>query len=73
MAATAAVLTRQQLDTLSCATPGCDHTTHDGLILSARCHSRRGVQAKYQDGILTFTCGICGSFIAKVAVKESSG
>lgn len=67
------VLTRLMLDKLLCTDPECkeDHTE---MRLSGQCHPYSPVYASYRstNGILLFFCGICGTFVAGVAVADTS-
>jgi hypothetical protein len=62
-------LTRRELDGLSCMTPGCDHTTHDGLVLFGRCHPRAPTVVQYRNGVVRVMCWECRALIAAIAVE----
>jgi hypothetical protein len=55
-----------------CSTPGCDHTSHEGLFLHGRCHPESVADVVYQDGCLTITCSKCKKEIAVVAVARAA-
>ncbi len=61
-------LTRRDLDGAVCAVPGCDHTSHDGLVLVGACHPSGKTRVDYRDGILTVSCGRCSRLIAQIKV-----
>lgn len=61
-------LTRAVLDTQQCANPGCDHTSHEGLVLSGRCHVGAPTVAVYQHGVLSVSCYACGAPVVNIAV-----
>lgn len=63
-------LRRSDLDEMTCAIPGCDHTAHDGLFLHSSCHPQSGTWAEYQPktGVLRVTCVECDLLLAEVAV-----
>jgi hypothetical protein len=54
-----------------CGHPDCT-TPHDqeGLFIGAVCHPGFGVDARYKDGIIAFTCRECEQPVISVAVAE---
>lgn len=62
-------LTRNELDAAHCATPGCDHTSHDGLILTGACHYGAPTIVTYSKGVLTIECAVCRKFVTRIAVS----
>lgn len=64
---------RETLDGMSCAKPGCDHSTHEGLWLHSKCHPPAPTWCYYKDGILTITCAECEKPIAAIVVGTVMG
>jgi hypothetical protein len=62
-------LTTNELDALRCSAPGCT-TDHGPLFLIARCHPQAKVHARYEDGVVTLTCGTCNGHIVRIAVAR---
>jgi len=63
------VLTRAQMDPMTCSVEGCDHADHQGgLVMHARCHVESPTWCAYQDGVLTVTCAECDREVARIAV-----
>jgi hypothetical protein len=62
--------TRKDLDALQCMVPGC---TCGGtiLVLTSKCHSS-GLAASYDksNGVMTFSCYVCGKTVGAVLVAE---
>lgn len=63
-------LYREQLDRMTCQTPGCNHSSHDGMFFHGRCHVQSPTWAEYKDGNLTVTCAECKSVICVIAVAS---
>lgn len=67
------MLYREQLESMGCSTPGCDHSAHDGpLFLHARCHTGAKTRASYEGGVLTITCAVCKAVVAQIAVADEA-
>jgi len=63
---------KEQLDTMKCQTPGCEHRDHDTeIFIRAGCHVEEPVWASYDSGILTLRCSVCDSVIIRVAVASN--
>ena len=62
-------LTRQQLDTMQCGTPGCTEE-HGALYFHGRCHPNAATWAGYADGVVTVRCSVCEQTIVAIAVAE---
>lgn len=58
------ILTRADLDSMSCSTPGC--TNDHQLFFHGKCHPRSPVQASYQEGTIEITCAQCDQLIARL-------
>lgn len=65
-------LTRKELDVTTCATPGCDHSAHSGLVLSGRCHVGAPSKVEYQSGVLYVSCAICETPVVEIAVQAEA-
>jgi hypothetical protein len=63
-------LTCEDLDAQTCAAPGCDHTSHDGLFLHGACHPRAPLVVEYRLGVLTVRCARCTQFVTRIAVAR---
>lgn len=64
--------TADVLDRMSCDTPGCDHTAHDGgLFFHGACHPSAALNAHYQDGVVAMTCAVCKLPVADVRVARA--
>jgi hypothetical protein len=62
-------VTRVELDPLSCAVEGCDHSDHEGgVILSPRCHVGSPTWCSYEDGAVSVACATCKRVVARIAV-----
>jgi hypothetical protein len=61
------VLTRQDLDKLHCAVPGCQ-CTGKPLVFMGECHPHGGQLVAYHDGVLEVRCRECDTFVASVLV-----
>jgi hypothetical protein len=63
-------LHRSELDDMTCQSPGCDHTAHDGMFLHSACHPTAATWAEYQPktGLLRVTCAACDELLAEIAV-----
>jgi len=62
-------LTRVQIDPMTCAVPGCDHTDHDGgMVMHPRCHVGTPTWCSYGNGVLTISCAECDQVVARIAV-----
>lgn len=65
------MLYKEDLDSLPCGNPFCDHTAHDGpMVLKQRCHPGKGTTATYKDGQIEITCRICKQLVAVVAIAR---
>jgi len=66
-----AVLSRRELDPMKCGSPGCE--CPGPLILNARCHPRRPVEASYDwtTGLLTVRCVTCQRLVCRIAVADT--
>lgn len=67
------MVTRETLDRMQCAAPGCDHTAHDSeMYFHARCHPAAGIEASYNRdlGSLRLACTACGKTVVEVAVAR---
>jgi hypothetical protein len=64
-------LTQRELNSVGCETPGCDHTTHDGLYLHSNCHPEMPTWTHYNavSGTLRIECALCGHPIVRIAVS----
>ena len=64
-------LTRRELDPMKCGTPGCDCA--GPLILSARCHLKKGLLVEYDwtTGLLTIACVVCRRPVCAIAVAAA--
>jgi LSD1 subclass zinc finger protein len=67
------VITCVELDAATCSTPGCDHSSHDGvpMTLAGRCHPESATVCAYLDGLLSVKCATCNTAIALVAVAST--
>ena len=61
-------LTKERLDQMKCATPGCKCGGHDGFFFQGRCHGSDRVTVFHDAGILTVQCAECGRTIAEIEV-----
>lgn len=69
------MLYKEDLDKVTCATPGCDHSSHDsGMFFHGKCHPQSPAWVEYRDGLIHVTCAICGKGFGPpvvVATKSS--
>jgi hypothetical protein len=74
-------LYREELDTMPCGNPDCDHTAssegpHEHkMVLMAQCHPTAGMRVWYEQGAVHAACASCGKDVASVYVasqKESN-
>ena len=62
-------LTRVQMDPMTCAVPGCDHTDHGGgMFMHPRCHVGTPTWCSYGNGVVTISCAECDQVVARIAV-----
>jgi Zn ribbon nucleic-acid-binding protein len=61
-------LTREQLDTMRCETPGCE--CGGGRILKPACHPAGRLEIWYADGVVHVTCLECRSLVTRIAVAS---
>lgn len=63
-------LTRRDLDGMTCAGPGCDHTAGKGheMQMAGGCHPNAGTDATYLKGTIVLTCHQCHKYITTIGV-----
>lgn len=62
-------MTREALDGMQCATPGCTEP-HGPLVMHSRCHPKSPTWVTYADGVMTVSCAKCDTMIIEVAVAN---
>lgn len=60
-------LTRQRLDTMQCAGPGCTEK-HGALWFHGVCHPSAPTRARYESGVVTISCFTCKKVVVEIAV-----
>jgi ribosomal protein S27E len=60
-------LTREDLDALECASPGCTAPQPHARI-TGQCHPGYPVHVVYSDGVLLIDCAVCGETVAAITV-----
>jgi hypothetical protein len=61
-------LTKERMDELHCARPGCDHKGHEGLWMHSACHPDVPLWALYENGELRLECAECHQMVVTVQV-----
>jgi hypothetical protein len=66
------MLYREDLDSVGCTLPGCDHEHHggDGIFLHSKCHLGSGMEVEYVDGKIIVRCLECKNPVATIAVAS---
>lgn len=61
----------EELDTLECNNPMCDHTAHGGheMYLHQSCHTGYGVTAMLDQDMLVVVCAYCGMPVVAVFIE----
>lgn len=64
-------LTREQLDSMGCSMPNCDHD-HSVLYLEPACHPGSGTDVIYakENGTLQIVCHVCEKPVAHIQVAK---
>lgn len=65
-------VTREDLDKMACAAPGCAHDGHGPLYVHANCHPSEPPWASYIDGELTVVCSVCRAPVIVIAVAAEA-
>lgn len=66
------VMSREDLDLLTCAADGCtSDAAHDALFLHARCHMAAPLWVEYKHGNLLVTCSVCKKEVVTIEVPSS--
>jgi hypothetical protein len=67
------IATRSTLNATGCDEPGCTHD-HSVLWLCSLCHPTEGLEVAYEKatGVLTVTCKVCETLVARILVGDSN-
>jgi hypothetical protein len=63
-------LIKSDMDKMMCMDPSCDCDGRKGVVLSGRCHPGAPQKALYKNGLLFFSCGVCGAPVVEVQVAQ---
>ncbi|HSS25168.1 MAG TPA: hypothetical protein VLL82_12405 [Mycobacterium sp.] len=66
-------MTQQQLSTMRCDNPACDHRDHPVMNLIPQCHRYAGLAMSYHvfTGVIQISCNECGGYICDVLVAPA--
>jgi hypothetical protein len=62
-------LTRRDIGSPPCSTPGCDHKDHDQRFIHARCHIYAPVKCTLEGDVLYVRCSLCENLVAPFRVE----
>jgi hypothetical protein len=65
----------EDLSSMKCSSPGCDHSSHDGVEMFVHqiCHTGRGLLYNKKEEYVILFCSVCAVHVLSFAVDNTGG